>query len=183
MLEREGTREGARERGERGVCDMRSYSVVYNGLEDLTSSKIPSEKMRWWQRASKVVLRALRLHNLLHLHIHHGQSAIPIHTRDLQRTLMLPASRATIPPKQRGEPWFEDGNVIVLTEDTASEVTVAFKVHRGVLARHSEVFQSMFELPPPTAEDVEVADGCQVVRMYDKPTELSALIRALYDGA
>ncbi|TFK88189.1 hypothetical protein K466DRAFT_614475 [Polyporus arcularius HHB13444] len=95
---------------------------------------------------------------------------------------MLPASRATIPPQQRGEPWFEDGNVIVLTEDAASDVTVAFKVHRGVLARHSEVFQSMFELPAPTAEDVEVAEGCQFVRMYDRPTELSALIRALYDG-
>lgn len=96
---------------------------------------------------------------------------------------MLHASGTTIPADKRGEPWFDDGNVIVLTEDTASDVTVAFKVHRGMLARHSEVFQSMFELPAPITEDVEVADGCQVVRMYDRPTELSALIRALYDGA
>ena len=26
-------------------------------------------------------------------------------------------------------------------------------------------------------------DGCQVVRMFDKPIELSNLIKALYDGA
>ena len=94
---------------------------------------------------------------------------------------MLP--RNTIQADHRGEPWFEDGNIIVLTEDVDSEVTVAFKLHRGVLARHSEVFQSMFELPPPDATDVEVAEGCQVVRMHDRPTELSALVRALYDGA
>ena len=84
---------------------------------------------------------------------------------------MIP--RATIPPNQRGEPWFEDGNIILLTEDADADTTVAFKVHRGVLARHSEVFQSMFELPSPTATDVEVADDCQVVRMHDPPTELS----------
>ncbi|KAI1793386.1 hypothetical protein LXA43DRAFT_1002298 [Ganoderma leucocontextum] len=93
---------------------------------------------------------------------------------------MIP--RATIPPDQRGEPWFEDGNIILLTEDIDSDTTVAFKVHRGVLSRHSEVFQSMFDIPSPAATAVEVADGCQVVRMHDRPTELSALIRALYDG-
>ncbi|EJF63484.1 hypothetical protein BD309DRAFT_919814 [Dichomitus squalens] len=90
---------------------------------------------------------------------------------------------ASIQPDHRGEPWFEDGNIVVLTEDIDSDVTVAFKLHRGVLARHSEVFQSMFELPSPDATDVEVAEGCQVVRMHDRPTELSALVRALYDGA
>lgn len=96
---------------------------------------------------------------------------------------MHPSPRPTIPLSQRGEVWFDDGNVVVLTEDTASNATVAFKVHRGMLARHSEVFQSMFEMPVPDTSDVEFADGCQVVRMYDRPTELSALIRTLYDGA
>ena len=97
---------------------------------------------------------------------------------------MIPRA-ATIPiilPDQRGEPWFDDGNIILLTEDAGADTTIVFKVHRGVLARHSEVFQSMFELPSPAATDIEIADGCQVVRMYDRPTELSALIRALYDG-
>ena len=90
----------------------------------------------------------------------------------------------TIPDEQHGEPWFNDGNIVLLTEGVKSESdsTIAFKVHRGVLARHSEIFESMFELPPPVAEDTEMVDGCQVVRMHDLPAELSALIRALYDG-
>ena len=77
------------------------------------------------------------------------------------------------------ELWFDDGNIVLLA-DTSN---VAFKVHRGMLARHSEIFQSMFELPPPSQADVEKVDGCQLVRMYDLPSELSNLIKALYDGA
>ncbi|KAH9936336.1 uncharacterized protein B0H18DRAFT_1113741 [Fomitopsis serialis] len=88
----------------------------------------------------------------------------------------------TVPPSsslERGEPWFDDGNIVLLADAS----NVAFKVHRGMLARHSEIFQSMFELPPPTQADVDRVDGCQLVRMYDLPEELSSLIKALYDGA
>lgn len=91
--------------------------------------------------------------------------------------------KETVPLSARGEPWFDDGNIILLAEDGASDNAAAFKVHRGVLARHSEVFQSMFELSTPISGDVDVADGCPIVRMHDRPTELSWLIRALYDGA
>ncbi|OSD07263.1 hypothetical protein PYCCODRAFT_1402743 [Trametes coccinea BRFM310] len=87
-----------------------------------------------------------------------------------------------IPHSARGEPWFDDGNIVLFAEDTDSDASVAFKVHRGVLVRHSEIFQSMFELATPGASDVELAEGCPVVRMHDRPAELSALIRALYDG-
>ncbi|KDQ62527.1 hypothetical protein JAAARDRAFT_121290 [Jaapia argillacea MUCL 33604] len=77
----------------------------------------------------------------------------------------------------RGDPYFGDGNVVLLTEQDG----VAFKVHGGVLARHSEIFQSMFEFPQP-AWNSETFDGCPVVRMHDIPLELSNLIQALYDG-
>ncbi|KAI0702262.1 hypothetical protein BC835DRAFT_1404355 [Cytidiella melzeri] len=85
-----------------------------------------------------------------------------------------------IPHSIRGDPWFEDGNIILLA-DPEDSAAVAFKVHRGVLARHSEVFQSMFEgaQPPPHEENFE---QCPVVRMHDVPVELSNLIKALYDG-
>lgn len=83
----------------------------------------------------------------------------------------------TVPKHKRGDPWFDDGNIILLPEDSS----IAFKVHRDFLSRHSEVFQSMFELPQPTS-DTEILDDCQVVRMYDLPLELSNLIKALYDG-
>ena len=84
-----------------------------------------------------------------------------------------------IPRNKRGDPWFEDGNIVLLTEQEA----IAFKVHRGVLARHSEIFQAMFELPAPSQSDMESLDNCPVVRMHDLPVELSHLIKALYDGA
>lgn len=91
-------------------------------------------------------------------------------------------SGGTISAEQQGEPWFADGNIVLFTQDTDAHSGVAFKVHRGVLARHSEIFESMFEMPPPMGEEVEMAEGCQVVRMHDLPDELSALVRALYDG-
>jgi len=56
----------------------------------------------------------------------------------------------------------------------------------GVLARHSEIFQGMFEIPQPDAiydNEVSRYEGCQVLSMYDIPIELSNLIKALYDGA
>ncbi|KAJ6621861.1 hypothetical protein B0H10DRAFT_2346449 [Mycena sp. CBHHK59/15] len=81
--------------------------------------------------------------------------------------------------EKRGEPWFDDGNVVLATSDSPT----AFRVHRSVLARHSEVFESMFLVPQPLTEVVETMDGCQVVRMWDSPTDLSNLIIALYDGA
>ncbi|KAF9013407.1 hypothetical protein BDQ17DRAFT_1386956 [Cyathus striatus] len=78
----------------------------------------------------------------------------------------------------RGDPWFEDGNIILMTDELSSRT--AFRLHRGVLARHSEIFRDMFTLPPTT--EVETYDNCQVVYMYDHPVELSILVKALYDG-
>ncbi|KAJ7095738.1 hypothetical protein B0H15DRAFT_921062 [Mycena belliarum] len=86
---------------------------------------------------------------------------------------------------KRGEPWLDDGNIILATQDPQSpSASTAFRVHRSVMARHSEVFESMFLVPQPlSSEVVEMFDGCPVVRMWDSPIELSHLIIALYDGA
>ena len=84
-----------------------------------------------------------------------------------------------VPIDGRGDPWFEDGNIILVT--STQDTTTAFKIHRGVLARHSDVFRSMFEVaePPPHGENLE---ECPLVYMHDIPIELSHLIKALYDG-
>lgn len=83
-----------------------------------------------------------------------------------------------------GDPWFQDGNVVLLT-DTDVMVPVAFKVHRGALARQSEVFQDMFGIPLLATEDPCLdlrLEGCPVVHVTDHPALLGDLLRAIYDG-
>jgi hypothetical protein len=41
--------------------------------------------------------------------------------------------------------WFADGNIILVAAGSA-----AFKVHRGQLERHSEVFYDLFSVPQVT---------------------------------
>ena len=65
--------------------------------------------------------------------------------------------------------WFSDGNVIL------SAGSFAFKVHRGQLERHAEIFQTMLSIPQP-----ENADG--IISLCDSPTDVYHLLRALYDG-
>ena len=88
-------------------------------------------------------------------------------------------SHPEVPLNKRGDPWFDDGNIVLVT--STDDDSIAFKIHRGVLARHSEVFRSMFEVaePPPDTESLE---RCPVVYMHDVPVELSIIIKALYDG-
>jgi len=65
--------------------------------------------------------------------------------------------------------WFSDGNVIL----TAGPV--AFKVHRGQLERHAEIFQTMLSIPQPDNAD-------STIHLCDSPTDVYHLLRALYDG-
>ena len=70
--------------------------------------------------------------------------------------------------------WFEDGNVILVAGG------VAFKVHRGQLERHSEIFRDLFSLPQPV--DQPRFQGLPIVQLYDSPSDINFLLRALYDG-
>lgn len=70
--------------------------------------------------------------------------------------------------------WFEDGNVVLVAE------CVAFKVHRGQLERHSEIFRDLFSLPQPL--DQPMFEGFPIVQLYDSPSDITFLLRALYDG-
>lgn len=105
-----------------------------------------------------------------------------------------------------GEPWFEDGNIILYAKTSRQleqnggdssrvEETIGFRVHRGFLARQSEMFRPMFELPQPEQDAQEMADvwiqrgvdeqlvrGCQFVQMHDDANELGKLLKVLYDG-
>lgn len=75
---------------------------------------------------------------------------------------------------RRTDFWFKDGNVVVLAGN------VAFKVHRGVLERHSDVFRDVLSIPQPPEEGT--FEGCHMVEIFDEPADLWCLLKALYDG-
>ncbi|KAJ7738813.1 hypothetical protein B0H16DRAFT_1761155 [Mycena metata] len=74
----------------------------------------------------------------------------------------------------RSELWFLDGNIVIIAS------SVAFKVHRGQLRRHSEVFNDLFSIPQP--KDQDLYDGCPWVEVYDCPSDVLYFLKALYDG-
>ena len=55
--------------------------------------------------------------------------------------------------------WFDDGNVVLVAENTA------FRLYRGLLTRQSEIFRDMFLMPQSEAIATETYEGCPVVRM------------------
>ena len=87
--------------------------------------------------------------------------------------------RDQLPPEPHGEPmqtdfWFQDGNIVIIAG------SAAFKVHRGQLERHSEVFSDLFSLPQP--EEQALVDGCSSVELQDCPSDVFYFLSALYDG-
>jgi len=74
----------------------------------------------------------------------------------------------------RSDFWFLDGNIVIIAG------TAAFKVHRGQLGRHSEVFNGLFSIPQPNEQ--ELLDGCHCVELYDCPSDVFYFLSALYDG-
>ena len=74
--------------------------------------------------------------------------------------------------------WYEDGTVILIVEKTG------FRVYRGLLAQHSEVFHDMLSLPQPTtAVSDTLFEGCPVVRLTgDIAEEVAEVLKILHDG-
>lgn len=70
--------------------------------------------------------------------------------------------------------WFADGNIVLIAG------IAAFKVHRGQLQRHSEVFHDLFSIPQPA--DQQLVDGCLWVELHDEPSDVYYFLMALYDG-
>lgn len=58
-----------------------------------------------------------------------------------------------------------------------------FRVHRALIARHSEVFRHMFSFPqPPNVDKADIIEGCPVVELHDATNDIASLLRAIYDG-
>lgn len=74
--------------------------------------------------------------------------------------------------------WFQDGNIVLVAQG------VAFRVHRGILSRHSETFNNLFTIPPPSSPDSsEELEGLPVINVSDSAHDFKHLLHALYDGS
>ncbi|KAI0345787.1 hypothetical protein BDW22DRAFT_913487 [Trametopsis cervina] len=127
---------------------------------------------------------------LLQLNQYHSSDSVARIFEPLNAFLME-ASRAPAQKRRRVEGevdyirdadiWLSDGNIIIAVEDPKDRLRAyALKCHRSVLARHSQVFNTLFTLPQsPEAE--EEYDGAPVVRLADPYDDLKSLIQMLYD--
>ena len=79
-------------------------------------------------------------------------------------------------PTRRRDLWFEDGNIVLIAGK------VAFKVHKGQLARQARIFKDMFAVPQPVDGTADIFDGSPSVRLYDSAPDLAYFLEALYDG-
>jgi hypothetical protein len=69
--------------------------------------------------------------------------------------------------------WFEDGNIVLISSD------IAFRVHRGILSRHSQVFRHMLTIPQP--DNSPKVEDCPVVHLSDSGEDVKYFVNALYD--
>lgn len=88
--------------------------------------------------------------------------------------------------------WLEEGNVILAahpskdSEDIENYIpdtqeTVLFRLHKWVLARHSEVFKDMFGAGDASLD--EKFEGLPVVKMHDASGYLELLLDALFNAS
>ncbi|KAH9829562.1 uncharacterized protein C8Q71DRAFT_727995 [Rhodofomes roseus] len=74
------------------------------------------------------------------------------------------------PFSRDGRFWYEDGNIVVIAGN------VGFRVYKGLLSAHSDVFRDMFSLPQPGPDPV---GDCPVVHVTDTAAELRSLLSVL----
>ncbi|TFK49208.1 hypothetical protein OE88DRAFT_1727034 [Heliocybe sulcata] len=68
--------------------------------------------------------------------------------------------------------WFDDGNVIILAGGTL------FRIHRGILAAHSAVFQDI--LSAPRLEEPAIMDDCPFVQLPDDARDVEEFLKVYY---
>ncbi|KAH9943647.1 hypothetical protein B0H21DRAFT_695439 [Amylocystis lapponica] len=69
--------------------------------------------------------------------------------------------------------WFRDGDIVLAIEHHR------FKVHCSCLAKSSDIFSDMLQIPQPT--QVDSIDGCPLVRLFDAPEDWTLTLRWMYD--
>ena len=79
--------------------------------------------------------------------------------------------------------WLEDGNIVIAaTDETQEEKAVyAFKCHRSVLTKHSNVFEGLLSIPPST-DTQDLYEGLPLITLPDQYADVKGLLRFLYDS-
>ena len=112
--------------------------------------------------------------------IGHPPCSLPLQILSLRNSFASMGDVSNIPRELlpghlvRSDFWFRDGNIVIIAG------SAAFKVHRGQLERHSEIFSDLFSIPQPTEQDL--IDGCSYVELPDCPSDVFYFLSALYDG-
>ncbi len=81
-------------------------------------------------------------------------------------------AEADVPIVRSRRFWFDDGNVVLQSENTQ------FRVHRSMLAAHSEIMKDCFSCTQPS--DAPTVDGCPIVHMPDSAKDIANLCALLY---
>lgn len=76
---------------------------------------------------------------------------------------------------RRDDVWFDDGNLILQTDDAL------FRVYSGLLAARSSVFKDMLAFPPPPEGNL-THDNCPVVRIYDSAKDVHFFLSAIFNS-
>ena len=77
--------------------------------------------------------------------------------------------------QQHEDLWFDEGNVII------AAIGRSFKVHSGVLSRHSDVFRGLLSGSALAALS-ERLEGCPILRTEDNGESLALMLHIIYDG-
>ncbi|KAF9554984.1 hypothetical protein CPC08DRAFT_696043 [Agrocybe pediades] len=79
---------------------------------------------------------------------------------------------------QKSYLWFDDGNVVLQAEKTL------FRVHKTVLALHSDVFSDMFNIcqSPADGSQPMFEDGCPLISTSDSAADLTYLLSNIYEN-
>lgn len=77
------------------------------------------------------------------------------------------------PPTRSEEFWLYDGNIVLQAGN------VQFKVHKGFLARHSTIFETILSMPH--TDDEPTVEECPVLKVHDEPEDIKNMLTAIYD--
>jgi len=77
--------------------------------------------------------------------------------------------------------WFDDGNIIIRTVISHKRSYAVCKVHKSILAAHSNVFHDLFDGPQAAFHIAsDRYDGLPVIELPDSPSEVKNFLKALY---